>query len=86
MTSKYETSPIPAGTTSLIFRLSNDHPGTHLNSINRVKNEVAFMTLVQKALSETKYSRIVPNIYAWVCVASGQGFTIHAWNYARQSV
>jgi len=76
VSSQFGTSPIPAGTTSLVFRLSNDHPGTGLNNTNRVENEVAFISLVRKALLGSKYSQIVPNIYSWASVSSGQGYTM----------
>ena len=70
------TSPLPAGTTSIILRLTNPHPGTGLNSTNRVENEVAFLTLVREALAESKFSHIVPDLYTWASMRSGQGFTM----------
>lgn len=70
------TAPCPAGTVSLIVRLANSHPGTGINNTNRVENEVAAMSLARHALAESKYSHLVPEIYAWGSVSSGQGFSI----------
>lgn len=70
------TVPLPADVTSLILRLANADPRTGLNNTNRVENEVAFMTLARRALATSKYSHIVPDVYAWASIASGQGFTV----------
>lgn len=69
------TVPVPMHTKSLIFKLSNSDPRTGMNNANRVENEVAFMTLAQQALLGSKYSHIIPDVYAWVSVATCQGFT-----------
>ncbi|TWU72494.1 hypothetical protein ED733_001605 [Metarhizium rileyi] len=76
---KAGTVPIPADTTSLIFRLANPNPLTGLNNTNRVENEIAFMTLVRQALAKSKYSHIVPEVYAWASTSSGQGFSIQQY-------
>jgi hypothetical protein len=70
------TVDLPEGTTSLIIRLTNSHPGTSLNNTNRVENEVAIMMLLRQALANSPYSHIIPEVYAWGPVSSGQGFTI----------
>lgn len=70
------TAPCPAHTASLIVRLANPDPGTGMNNTNRVENEVAAIGLARQALAGSKYSHIVPEIYAWGSVASGQGFSI----------
>ncbi|KAF9903599.1 hypothetical protein EC991_003511 [Linnemannia zychae] len=72
----FATCLLPSGSTSVIIRLTNDHPGTGVNNTNRVENEVAFMALLRKALAPTAYSHIVPGVYCWAPVSSGQGFTI----------
>jgi len=72
----FTTCPLPAGSTSVIVRLTNDHPGTGVNNTNRVENEVAFVALLRKALAASAYSHIVPDVYCWAPVSSGQGFTI----------
>lgn len=70
------TMPLPANATSLIIRLANADPRTGLNNANRVENEVAFMALARQALATSKYSHIVPDVYAWASIAGGQGFTV----------
>lgn len=70
------TVPLPADAASLILRLANADPNTGMNNTNRVENEVAFMTLARRALATSKYSHIVPDVYAWASTASGQGFTV----------
>ncbi|KAI1856322.1 uncharacterized protein JN550_013853 [Neoarthrinium moseri] len=73
------TVPMPANTKSLILRLANADPRTGMNNTNRVENEVASMTLARQALTGSKYSHIVPDIYAWASVATGQGFTVQQY-------
>lgn len=72
----FTACPLPSGSTSFIVRLTNDHPGTGVNNTNRVENEVAFMALLRKALASSAYSHVVPDVYCWAPVSSGQGFTI----------
>ncbi|KAL7908442.1 hypothetical protein GGI35DRAFT_486492 [Trichoderma velutinum] len=73
------TVSFPANSTSLLVRLSNSDPRTGLNNINRVENEVAFMALIRQALAKTKYSHIIPNVYSWADITSGQGFTVQQY-------
>ncbi|KAF6788131.1 hypothetical protein CSOJ01_15101 [Colletotrichum sojae] len=70
------TAPCPAGTTTLIVRLANSDPRTGINNTNRVESEVAFMTLARQALANSKYSDIVPDVYAWAGMSRGQGFSV----------
>ncbi|KAG0048798.1 hypothetical protein BGZ83_006285 [Gryganskiella cystojenkinii] len=72
----FATCLLPPGSTSFIIRLTNDHPGTGVNNTNRVENEVAFMALLRRALAPSAYSHIVPGVYCWASVSSGQGFII----------
>jgi hypothetical protein len=71
--------PVPVNTKCLIFKLSNHNPLTGMNNTNRVENEVAFMSLARQALAGSKYSHVVPDVYAWASVASGQGFTLQEY-------
>ncbi|KAK6224447.1 hypothetical protein QIS74_02774 [Colletotrichum tabaci] len=70
------TVPCPADTASLIVRLANSDPRTGINNTHRVESEVAFMTLVRQALAGSKYSCIVPDVYMWSGVSSGQGISV----------
>ncbi|KAK1613535.1 hypothetical protein BDP81DRAFT_336811 [Colletotrichum phormii] len=70
------TVPCPAGTTSLMVRLANSDPRTGINNANRVESEVAFITLARQALAASKYSRVVPDVYAWDGMSDGQGFSM----------
>ncbi|KAK2000712.1 hypothetical protein LX36DRAFT_679478 [Colletotrichum falcatum] len=70
------TVPCPAGTTSLIVRLANPDPRTGINNANRVENEVAFMTLARQALAASKYSGIIPDVYAWAGMSCDQAFVV----------
>ncbi|TEA10433.1 hypothetical protein C8034_v009846 [Colletotrichum sidae] len=70
------TVPCPAGTTSLILRLANPDPRIGIKNTNRVENEIASMVLVRQALSASKYSRIVPDVYTWASMSDGQGFSM----------
>lgn len=69
----------PANSAHLIVRLANSNPLTGMNNTNRVENEVAFMTLARQALTNSKYSHIVPDVYTWASTSTGQGFTMQQY-------
>ena len=70
---------LPANSTSVIMRLANADPRTGVNNTNRVENEVAATVLTQQALANTKYSHIVPDVYAWSGMSTGQGFSMQKY-------
>ncbi|KAK0391961.1 hypothetical protein NLU13_1459 [Sarocladium strictum] len=61
-TPKPYTSPIPAGTSRLIFRLPREN--VSLEDSVRVKNEVAFLALARDAMSVLGRP-LVPDVYDW---------------------
>jgi len=73
------TVSLPANATSFIVRLANSDPRTGINNTNRVETEVSIMTLVRQALNKSKYSHIVPDVYAWAGTSSGQGFSVQQY-------
>jgi hypothetical protein len=63
LTSQPGTATIPAGTSSLIVRLSN--PAAGLNELNRIENEVAAMEVGRAALAPAGLAHLVPLVYGW---------------------
>ncbi|KAF2491602.1 hypothetical protein BU16DRAFT_123227 [Lophium mytilinum] len=68
--------PIPAGTKTLIMRLSNPI-AEGMNPETRIENEVAIITLASTALSSF-HPHVVPSIYGWASAAppSSQGWIL----------
>ncbi|KAF2810720.1 uncharacterized protein BDZ99DRAFT_561103 [Mytilinidion resinicola] len=67
---------IPAGTKSLILRLTNPN-AEGMNPKTRIENEVAIITLASAALRDFQ-PHVVPSIYAWgsAATSSSQGWIL----------
>ncbi|KAK9386022.1 aminoglycoside phosphotransferase [Lipomyces mesembrius] len=73
ISSKPCTSPIPAGTSNLIIRISNKD--VSLESSVRVRNEVASLTLARDALCSVCPSAI-PLVFGWEDITSSPGWIL----------